>query len=159
MAKKDSSPEAGFKIVAENRRARYDYHLVEKFEAGIVLSGAEIKSIRQGGINLAQSYVQPMGGELFLLGAHITQYAFDTGKEYDPLRKRKLLLKRHEIDKLTSRVEAKGFTLVPVKLYLKKGRAKVEIALAKGKDAPDKRDAVRDRDTKREMARAMRDKK
>ena len=120
-------------IVAVNKKARFDYHVEESFEAGIVLSGNEIKSIRNGEINLKESYVRPVRGELFLCGAHIREYQFSSATEYDPVRPRKLLMHKIEIHRLTGRVEAKGFTLVPLKVYLKKGRAKLEIALARGR--------------------------
>lgn len=157
MTKKEKPAESGqgHKLIASNKRARFDYHIVETFEVGIVLTGAEIKSIRQGGVSLAQSFVSTLGDELFLVGAHVEPYAFNASKEYDPVRKRKLLLHRAEIDKISSRIATKGFTCVPLSIYLKQGRAKIEIALEKGKNAPDKRDTIRERDSKREMDRAM----
>ncbi|MCI5064595.1 SsrA-binding protein SmpB [bacterium] len=153
MTKGDAS--SSVKVVAENRKARFRYHLEEFFEAGLVLTGGEIKSIRAGAISLGESYVIPHRRELYLVNAHITPYAFDTNTQGDPTRRRKLLLHRREIDKLIGRVEAKGFTLVPVKVYLKKGRAKLQIALAKGKDTGDKRETIKERDAKREAQRAM----
>jgi len=158
MAKKEKTAEqgqGGHKLIASNKRARFDYHIVESFEAGMVLTGAEIKSIRQGGISLAQSFVSTQGEEVFLVGAHIEPYAFNSAKEYDPTRRRKLLLHRAEIDKISSRIATKGYTCVPLSIYLKGGRAKLEIALAKGKNAPDKRDSIKERDTRREIDRAM----
>lgn len=145
----------GFSVIANNKKARFLYHIIETFEAGLVLTGAEIKSIRQGGITLNESYVLPYGNELFLHAAHIAPYSHSGALDYDPVRKRKLLLHAHEIEKLKTRVEAKGLTIVPLRLYLKKGRAKLEIALAKGKDAPDKRDSIKERESKRDVARAM----
>lgn len=159
MAKNEAPTHEGIKIISENRKARFNYHILETFEAGIVLTGAEIKSIRQGHITLAESYVRPEGEEIFLVNAHIDPYAFNSEKDYDPVRKRKLLLKRHEIDKLRGRVEAKGLTLVALKIYLKRGRAKIEIALAKGKNAPDKRNTIRERQSNREVARAIKSKR
>lgn len=152
---KPAETETGSKIIALNKKARFDYHIVETFEAGIVLTGAEIKSVRSNGVTLNESFVRPYQGELYLLGAHITLYSHSGLKEYDPIRKRKLLMHREEIDRLIGRVEQKGLTLVPLSLYLKKGRAKIELALCKGKAAPDKRDSIRDRESNREMARAL----
>ena len=147
--------DGGHKLIAANKRARYDYHIIETFEAGMVLTGPEIKSIRKGDVSLAQSFVVAMGEEHFLVGAHINPYSFDNAKEYDPVRKRKLLLNRAEIDKITGRTATKGYTCVPLQIYLKGGRAKLEIALAKGKNAPDKRDSIKERESKREMDRAV----
>lgn len=155
---KKSPDQEGRKVVCVNRKARFDYHILETFEAGIVLTGPEIKSIRQGGISLAESYVSPYGDELFLLGAHIKPYSFSAQADYDPVRKRKLLLNRHEIEVLRTRVERKGLTIVPLQLHLKRGRAKLEIALAKGKAAPDKRDTIKRREADREARRAMSEK-
>lgn len=155
MAKKGSAEPSNIKIIAVNKKARFNYNLLERFEAGIVLSGAEIKSIRAGHISLVESYVRPHDGELFLLNANITEYSHSSDSNYEPQRKRKLLMHKQEIKKLTGRVEAQGCTIVPVKLYLKKGRAKLEIALAKGKAGPDKRHAIKDRELKVEAERAM----
>lgn len=146
----------GIKIVSENRKARHNFHILEEFEAGIVLTGPEIKSIRANGISLGESYVRPLKDEIFILGAHIEPYKFDPNKNYDPTRTRKLLLNRSEIDKLRGRVEQKGLTIVPLKLYFKGGRAKLLVALAKGKTAPDKRQSIKEREGKREADRAMR---
>jgi SsrA-binding protein len=144
------------KVIAVNKKARFDYHIIETYEAGVVLTGMEIKSIRAGNINLQEGYIRPAENEMFLLGVHIRQYSHSGGiKEYDPVRSRKLLLHKHEIDKLRGRVEAKGMTIVPLKLYLKQGRAKLEIGLAKGKDSPDKRKSIKDRDVKRDIERAL----
>lgn len=152
--KKDGKQEP-IKIVADNRKARFDYHLEDFFEAGIVLTGGEIKSIRAGNISLGESYIIPQGRELFLINAYIKPYTFDTTSKEEPTRRRKLLLHKREIERLIGRVEAKGYTLVPVKLYLKRGKAKVEIALAKGKDKGDKREATKEREAKREAERAI----
>lgn len=150
------SEQGGIKIICENRKARFSYEIIETFEAGLVLTGAEIKSVRQGGVSLGESYVRPDKAELLLINAHIQPYAFESRKaEYDPIRKRKLLLNRREIDKLRGGVERKGLTIIPLKMYLKRGLAKLEIALAKGKASADKRQSVKDRDAKREAARAM----
>ena len=149
------SGEGGFKVISDNKKARFNYHLEEFFEAGLVLTGGEIKSIREGKVSLNESYIIPSRGELFLINAHINPYRFDTSSKEDPTRKRKLLMHKREIEKLTGRVEAKGYTLVPVRLYLKNGRAKLEIALAKGKDRGDKRATVKDREAKREAERVL----
>lgn len=161
MNKGRESESDGRKIIADNKKARFNYHIVEAFEAGIVLTGDEIKSIRNGKINLAESFIRPVRGELMLYGAHISQYSHSavSPDRYDPIRPRKLLMHRGEIDRLTGRVEAKGLTLIPLKVYLKRGKAKVEIALAKGKDAPDKRQSIKDRDSKRELERALKKKR
>lgn len=152
MAKTD----APIKIVSENRKARFNYHIVESFEAGIVLTGAEIKSIRSSGISLQESFILPKNGELLIVNAHIHPYSHALGdKEYNPVRPRKLLMHKYEIEKLRGRVEQKGLTLIPLKLYLKNGRAKLEIALAKGKAGPDKREDIKERETKRELERAL----
>jgi SsrA-binding protein len=145
----------GQKIITENRKARFDYHILESFEAGLVLTGAEIKSIRTGEITVNEAYVRPQGSELFLLNAYIKPYAHSGDKEYDPRRPRKLLLHRKEIAKLTRELETKGTTIVPLKIYLKGGRAKIEIALGKGKAAPDKRQDIKKREADREVAREI----
>ncbi len=146
---------AGKKIVVSNKKARFNYHIEETYEAGIVLTGGEIKSIRQGKISLEESYISVYQGEIYLLQCHIAPYQFDTTNRYDPHRKRKLLMHKYEIDRLRGKVEAKGYTLVPTKMYFKRGYAKVEVGLAKGKAAPDKRQTIKDREAKREAERAM----
>ena len=143
------------KSIAQNRKARFNYNILETAEAGIVLTGAEIKSIRANGISLEQSYIGVMQGELFLLGAHIRPYQFSAQSEIDPLRARKLLMHRREIDRLGGRVSQKGLTLVPLEIYLRRGRAKILVGLGKGKSAPDKRDTIKARESKRELARAL----
>lgn len=145
----------GVKVISENRKARFNYHILEEFEAGMVLTGAEIKSIRVHGITLSEAYVRPFKDEIVLIGAHIEPYKFDASSAYVPTRTRKLLLHRDEIDKLRGRVEQKGLTIVPLKLYLKRGMAKLLIGLAKGKDNPDKRKSIKEREGKREVARAI----
>lgn len=155
MGKKQEPAEekGGRKIIAVNRKARFEYHIIESFEAGLALLGPEIKSIREGHVTIGESYVRPRGNELWLINAHIKEYEFSKHEELDPVRPRKLLMHRGEIDKLRGRVETKGLTIVPLSLYLSRGRAKVEIALAKGKDAPDKRQSAKEKDAQREMAR------
>jgi SsrA-binding protein len=141
------------KIIALNKKARFNYELLENYEAGLVLTGNEIKAIRQGNITLNEAYVRVQDGELWLVGAHITEYSHSSERDYNPTRKRKLLMKRTEINRLQGRVDQKGLTIVPVSIYLKDGYAKLEVALAKGKDAPDKRKTLIEREQKRTMER------
>lgn len=143
------------KTVVSNRKARFEYSIEDRLEAGLVLTGSEIKSIREGGMSLEQSYVRPIKGELFLIGAHIKPYGFSTDKDYNPTRARKLLMHRAEINKFKGKVETKGYTLVPLSIYLKDGKAKLELALAKGKSAPDKRQSIKEKESKRQLSRAM----
>lgn len=150
-------PEKANKTVAQNRKARHDYFIVDAFECGIVLTGTEIKSVRAGNLNLKDSYASLDAGELWLVGMHISPYEKGTYYNHEPERRRKLLLHRHELLRLKGRVREKGLTLVPLSVYIKEGRrAKVELALARGRTAHDKRDAIADRDAKRDMARAVR---
>ena len=144
----------GIKTVATNRKAFHNYHIGEKIEAGIALTGSEIKSIRGGRVSLGDAYVRPEGGELWLVNAHIARYEASSYLSHEPKRPRKLLLHRKEINKLTSQVAEKGLTLVATRLYLKGSIAKVEIALAKGKKLYDKRESISRRDMDRELARA-----
>jgi SsrA-binding protein len=144
------------KIVANNKRAAFDYHLSDRFEAGLVLTGTEIKSIRAGRVNLRRSFVQNRGGELWLLEAHIAPYEYGSHINHDPTRARKLLLHRKEINKIIEGLAQKGQTVVPTKLYLKGGLAKLEIALAKGKRIYDKRQAIAKRDADRQVDRTLR---
>jgi len=143
------------KTVATNRKAYHRYHIGDSIEAGIVLTGTEIKSIRAGRVNLGDAYIRPETGELWLVNAHIARYETSSYLSHEPTRPRKLLLHRKQIDSLTSRVLEKGFTLVPVKLYIKDSIAKVEVALAKGKKLYDKRESIIRRETEREMGRAI----
>jgi SsrA-binding protein len=145
----------GTKLIAENRRARRDYELSERTEAGIVLTGAEVKSARGGHVQLGQAYADIRGGEAWLIGASISEYAQagPLGQQSD--RDRKLLLHRHEIDSLHGKVREKGLTLVPTRMYFKDGRVKVEIALARGRERADKRRVVAERDAQRDMDRAL----
>jgi SsrA-binding protein len=142
------------KTVTTNRKAYHNYHIQESMEAGIVLTGTEIKSIRAGKVNLADAYVKPEKGELWLLNAHIARYDAASYLSHEPTRPRKLLLHRKEIANLISKLAEKGLTLVPTRIYLKDSRAKVEVALAKGKKLYDKREAITRRDVEREMGRA-----
>ncbi len=145
------------KLLAENRRARHDFHILERIEAGIALSGTEVKSLRDGGGNLRESYAMLRGGEVFLVGANIAPYKQGNIQNHEPLRDRKLLLHRREIEKLGSRVAERGNTLVPLALYLSGGRVKLELGLAKGKEGVDKRHAMAERDARRQIDRALRD--
>jgi SsrA-binding protein len=146
------------KLIAENRRARFDYFLEENLEAGLVLTGSEVKSLRQGRANIAESYAAVQGREIELVNAYIPEYAGANRFNHEPRRIRKILLHRRQIDKLIAAVQREGRTLIPVKLYFdEKGRAKLELALAKGKKAHDKRATEAERDWKRDQARLLRD--
>ncbi len=143
------------KTVATNRKAYHNYLIQDSVEAGIVLTGTEIKSIRAGRVILGDAYVRPEAGELWLLNAHIARYEAGSYLSHEPTRPRKLLLHRQQIDNLTSKVSEKGLTLVPLKLYIKDSIAKVEVALAKGKKLYDKRESMIHRETEREIGRAL----
>ncbi|MHB1243113.1 MAG: SsrA-binding protein SmpB [Gaiellaceae bacterium] len=145
----------GTKQIAENRRARHDYELLDRFEAGLVLTGTEVKSLRDGRVTLAQAYVDVRGNEAWLVGADIAVYDQGNIANHEPGRDRKLLLKRAEIASLYAKVREKGQTIVPTRLYFKDGRVKVELALARGKEKGDKRRDIADRDAKRQMERAL----
>src|SRR3954467_8466759 len=144
------------KLIAENRKARHDYELLDRFEAGIVLTGTEVKSLRDGRATLGQAWADIREGEAWLQGAEIATYDHGNIANHEPTRPRKLLLHRREIDRLYGELREKGLTLVPTKLYFKDGRVKVELALARGKDVRDKRRAVADREARRDMERALR---
>ena len=146
---------AGTKLIAENRRARHEYHLLDRYEAGLILTGTEVKSLREGKATLQRAFGDVRDGEVFLVGLHIPEYAQGSLANHDPDRDRKLLLHRREIDQLVGKVQEKGLTLVPTKLYWKDGRAKVELTLARGKDVRDKRRAIADRDARRQIERAL----
>ena len=152
MAKADDD---GIKIVATNRRASHDYFLEERFEAGIALVGSEIKSVRNGQVQLREAYVETQGGQAILLNAHIATYDPASRENHDPLRPRRLLLHKKEIGKLADKVKLKGYTVIPLKMYLTKGRAKLEIALARGKHQQDKRQAIAERDAERDIRREL----
>ena len=145
----------GTKPIAENRRARFDYELLERFEAGIVLQGTEVKSLRDGRVTLAQAYADVRDNEVWLVGAEIAEYAQGNSANHEPTRDRKLLLKRAEIAGLVAKVREKGQTIVPTRLYFKDGKVKIEIALARGKEKRDKRRTIVDRDAKRQIDRAL----
>jgi len=143
------------KLIVDNRRARHDYHLLERVEAGIALTGTEVKSLRQGRATLGQAYADVHDGEAWLRGAEISTYEQGNRANHEPTRDRKLLLHRREIDRLYGQLREKGLTLVPTRLYFKDGRVKVELALARGKDVRDKRRTIADRDAKRQIERAL----
>jgi SsrA-binding protein len=142
-------------ILADNRKAGFDYHLLETFEAGLALRGSEVKAIREGRANLRESYCRLERGEAFLLGAHISQYSHGGSTAHDPDRPRKLLLRRAELNKLLGKTAEKGLTIVPLRLYLKGGRVKLAIALARGKKQYDKRETIRRREAERETRAAV----
>ncbi len=146
------------KTVASNRKARHNYHILESVEAGIVLTGSEIKSIRAGRVSLGDAYVRPEGGELWLLNVHIARYEASSYLSHEPLRPRKLLLHRRQIAELASAVAEKGFTLIPLRLYIKDSLAKLEVALARGKKLYDKRESIMRRETERAIERAVKTK-
>jgi len=145
------------KQIAENRKARHDFHIVERVEAGIALTGTEVKSLRDGGGNLREAYAQLRGGEVFLVGANIAPYAQGNLQNHEPTRDRKLLLHRREIEQLGVKVSQRGMTLVPLSMYLRDGRVKLELGLARGKEGVDKRHAIADRDARRQIERAMKE--
>ncbi len=147
------------KTAATNRKAYHNYQIEDSVEAGIVLTGTEIKSIRTGRVSLGDAYVRPEAGELWLVNAHIARYEAGSYLSHDPRRPRKLLLHRKQIDSLTSKMAERGFTLVPLKLYIKDSIAKVEIALARGKKLYDKRESITRRETEREIGRAIKSQK
>ena len=146
----------GLKIVSNNRKASFNYFFKEFFEAGLVLKSSEIKSIRTGKVNISDAYAYDHNGEIFLVNSHISSYKESSYNDHEPLRNRKLLLNKKEINKLIGRVNREGYTLIPTKLYFKKGKAKVEIAVAKGKKEYDKRHTKKTRDWNREKARYFR---
>jgi len=147
---------SGLKIISNNRKARFNYFFKEFFEAGIVLLGSEVKSLRDGKANISESYAFDSNGEIFLINSHIPSNKESSYNNHDPKRNRKLLLNKREINKLLGRVNREGFTLIPTKLYFKKGKAKVEIAVAKGKKQYDKRKVKKTRDWNREKERFFR---
>ncbi|MDX9753753.1 MAG: SsrA-binding protein SmpB [bacterium] len=152
--KKKKETGASTKTAATNRKARHEYHILESFEAGVVLQGTEIKSIRQGKVNLQDSFAQIDRGEVYLMDCHISPYDHGGYVNHDPKRPRKLLLHKKEIIRLFGKLQTKGFTLVPLKIYFVRGKAKVQLALARGKKLFDKREDIKRRDMDREMERA-----
>lgn len=145
----------GIKIIATNRKARHDYLIEDSYEAGLVLMGSEIKSIRAGQVNLRDSYASFRDGELWLVNAHITPYQHSSYQNHEPRRERKLLLHRRELNRLVGKLQEKGLTLVPLKLYLKDSRAKIELGIARGKKSYDKRQTLRERQDQRQIDRAV----
>jgi len=145
------------KVISTNRKARHDYHIEETYEAGIVLTGTEVKSVRNTRVNLKDSYAKVENGEIFLYNMHISPYEQGNRFNHEPLRIRKLLMHKAEIERLAGKINEKGYALVPLKIYLERGRVKIELGLARGKKLYDKRRDIAERDSKREMERAFRD--
>jgi len=145
----------GNKVITVNRQARHEYHIMETYEAGIALCGTEVKSLRAGRANLKDSYAKVVNGEVFMLGAHISEYEQGNRHNHDPKRDRKLLLHKQEIVRLNSKISERGLTLVPLRMYFKRGKAKVVLGLARGKRMPSKREELRRRVLDREMERAL----
>jgi SsrA-binding protein len=154
--KKGEGTDEGRKVVAVNKKARRDYLIQDALEAGIELEGCEVKSAREGSLNLKESYIKFRSGECFLVGCHISPYRFSRQDAYDPLRERKLLLHKHQIERLSASVQQKGLTAVPLRAYFtQRGRCKLEIALGKGKKSYDKREDIKSREAQREIERRM----
>ncbi|MCC7042576.1 MAG: SsrA-binding protein SmpB [Acidobacteria bacterium] len=152
-----SPQEPAEELVSDNRKARHDYHLLETFEAGMVLEGTEVKAIREGRVNLRDAYCKLEGGEAWVIGLHIGAYSHAGYGVHDPIRKRKLLLNRSELNKLLGKTTEKGLTVVPLKMYITKGRVKLAVALAKGKNTIDKRETIRKREVERETRAAVKE--
>jgi SsrA-binding protein len=146
----------GMKIIAQNRKARHNYFIEESYEAGMVLQGSEVKALREGKVNLKDGYARIMDGEVFLMDVHISPYTFGNRLNHDPLRPRKLLLHGREINRLMGKVKEKGFSLIPLSIYFSHGRAKVVLALAKGKKLYDKREALKRKAMAKEVERSQR---
>ena len=153
MKGKKTDKESGLKIIATNRKARYNFTLGDRYEAGVQLVGSEVKSLRNGQVDFKDSYAVFNGNELYLEELHIAEYVFSNQFNHDPIRARKLLLHRHELGSIKGKMQQKGVTLVPTRIYFKKGKVKVEIALAKGKRRYDKREDIKKRDMKRDIER------
>ncbi len=151
------APATGERLIADNRKARHDYHIFDVYEAGIVLLGTEVKAIREGRVNLRDSYGRIEAGEVYLHGLHVSPYSHRGYSEHEPLRRRKLLLTRREIHKLTGKAVERGFTLVPVRMYFKRGLVKVALGVAKGKRSYDKRETLRRRQVDRETRAAIKE--
>jgi len=146
--------EEGIHLIAQHKRARFDYHVEDTVEAGLALMGSEVKSLRDGKANLSDAYALPKGDELFLVNAHINPYGPAKTFGHDPLRSRKLLLHREQIDRWGAKVRERGYSIIPLRLYFKDGRAKVELGLCRGKTHEDRREGIKEREMKREMDRA-----
>jgi len=151
-----ANPGGGEKIVCVNKRARYEYEILETFEAGLVLTGTEVKSLRQGQASIKEAFADVQGGEIFLVDSHIPPYAFGNIHNHEPKRKRKLLLKGREIKRLAGKLAEKGLTLIPLRIYFRRGLAKVELGLGRGKKIRDKRETIKRREALREMDREIR---
>ena len=149
------SREEPFKMIAQNRRARHDFELLDTFEAGLALTGTEVKALRAGGGEIKRAFAHLRGGEAFLVGAHISEYAEGNINNHEPERDRKLLLHRRELDSLIGKVQERNLTIVPTRMYFKNGKVKIELALARGKDGRDKRRDIADREIKRQLDRAV----
>ena len=147
--------EDGYKIIARNRRARHDYHILDTAEAGIVLVGTEVKSVRDAKVQVVDSHVEVLHGELWLVNMHIAEYTHGNRYNHEPTRRRKLLMHKQEIVRLRRKVEEKGLTIIPLSVYMKRGRVKVEIAVVRGKKMYDKRHAIRDREVNRDLRRRL----
>ena len=155
MPKNEKKSPPAVKVVAQNRAASYNYHLLERYEAGLVLVGTEVKTLREGKATLREAYAESRGAEMWLMNCHIPEYQPGGPRNHDPLRPRKLLLNRREIDKLSGQIQQKGLTVVPLRLYFRDGRAKCELALARGKKLYDRRQAEREKEARREAKDAM----
>ena len=155
MARAPEQKTASDRVIAENRKAFHDYHIVETFEAGVALQGTEVKSIREGRVNLRDSYARVENGEVFVYNVHISPYSHRGYADHEPTRRRKLLLHRQEIRKLIGRTVERGLTLVPLRLYFKGGKVKMAVSLARGKQAHDKREAIKKREADRETRAAV----
>ena len=155
MATDKTEREKAQRLIADNRKAFHDYHVLDSWEAGVALLGTEVKAIREGSVNLRDSYARLENGEVWLMNLHISPYSHTGYAHHDERRQRKLLLHRHEIEKLSGRVVERGLTLVPLRMYLNKGRVKVALALVKGKQAHDKRETIRRREVDRETRAAV----
>lgn len=153
--KAGKAADAAEKVAATNRRARFDYEIEDTWEAGLVLTGSEVKSLREGNVNLSDAYAMPRGDELWLLNCRIGEYKQAAHFGHAPLRDRKLLMNRAELDRVRGKVEQRGYTLVPLRIYFKQGWAKVELGLARGRSHEDRRGAIAERESKREMDRAL----
>lgn len=146
---------SGIKIISDNKKSRFEYHIVDTFEVGMVLQGSEVKSLRDGACNLKDSYVIVQNSELYLVNAHISPFKASSYNNHEPERKRKLLAHKYQIERFEKDVTVSGLTLIPTKIYFKKGRVKLEIGLGKGKKIHDKRQSIKEKDSKREIARSM----
>jgi SsrA-binding protein len=155
-SKKTAAADKNERVIADNRKARHNYHVLDTLECGIVLAGSEVKSLRAGGLSLDEAYGRVEGEEVWLVGANIAEYSYSHDQNHVPKRRRKLLMHRREVRKFAGQAFEKGLTLVPLKMYFKQGRAKVLLGICRGKQKHDKRSSIKDRETKRDIDRAMR---